>query len=251
MTQPHWVLTLTSLVAIATGVLRIQAASPSPRETPQTIPPSIERQSYMRHHFADIAAVHAAIIRGDLAAVRVPATELARMPVPPGTLTVAVPFVVAISEGARRALGATTVPTAAEATAFMLRQCGECHAAAKASPRPPDLPPPGAGAVAHMIEHQRAMDDLLQGLIVPSMAQWDRGAGRLRTAPLRPGELPTDLGLADSVRRVDDRVHLIADRAAKARTSAARANVYADLLTTCAECHSLHRKTRDPRSSQR
>lgn len=250
MTRPHWVLTLTSLVAIATGVLRTQAASPSPRETAQTTPSSIERQSYMRHHFADVAAVHAAIIRGDLAAVRVPATELARMPVPPGTLTVAVPFVVAISEGARRVLGATTVPTAAEATAFMLQQCGECHRAAKASPQPP-APPPNAGGGAHMIEHQRAMDELLQGLVVPSVAQWDRGAGRLRTAPLRPGELPTDPRLADNLRRADDRVHLIADRAAKARTSAARANVYADLLTTCAECHSLHRKTLDPRSSQR
>jgi mono/diheme cytochrome c family protein len=245
MTQPHWVLALTSLVAIAAGVLRTQAASPSPRETAQTTPSSIERQSYMRHHFADVAAVHAAIIRGDLAAVRVPATALARMPVPPGTLTVAVPFVVAISEGARQALGATTVPTAAEATAFMLQQCGECHRAAKAAPSPP--PPPAAAGGAHMIEHQRAMDELLQGLVVPSVAQWDRGAGRLRTAPLRPGELPTDPGLADSLRRADDRVHLIADRAAKARTSAARANVYADLLTTCAECHSLHRKTRDPR----
>jgi cytochrome c553 len=217
----------------------------------QTTPPSIERQSYMRHHFADVAAVHAAIIRGDLAAVRVPATALARMPVPPGTLIVAVPFVVAISEGARRALAATTVPTAAEATAFILQQCGECHRAAKASPRPMAPPAPNAGGVAHMIEHQLAMDGLLQGLVAPSAAQWDRGAGRLRTAPLRPGELPTDPGLAGNLRRADDRVHLIADRAARAQTAAARANVYADLLTTCAECHSLHRKTLDPRSSQR
>ncbi len=247
MAQPHWVLTLTTLVALAAGVLRTQAASPSPIETAQQSPPSLERQAYMRHHFAEVAAVHAAIIRGDLAAIRGPATELARMPVPPGTLTVAVPFVVAISDGARRAVGATTLPAAAEATAFILQQCGECHRAAKASPQPPAQPPSSAGGIVHMAEHQWAMDELLRGLVVPSAAQWNRGTGRLRTAPLRQGELPADPGLAGSITRADDRVHLIANRAAEARTAAARAGVYADLLTTCADCHGLHRKTRDPR----
>jgi hypothetical protein len=100
-----------------------------------------------------------------------------------------------------------------------------------------------------MLEHQRAVDELLQGLVVPSASQWSRGAERLRTAPLSPADLPADSGLAGSVRRADERVHQIAARAANATTPPARSGVYADLLTTCADCHSLHQRIWGPRSN--
>ena len=100
-----------------------------------------------------------------------------------------------------------------------------------------------------MLEHQRAVDELLQGLVVPSTSQWDRGAARLQTAPLHPDQLPADPGLAGSVRRADERVHQIATRAVRATTTGARTAVYADLITTCADCHSLHRRIWGPQGN--
>jgi cytochrome c553 len=235
-------------VVILAGAFMTRAADGTGQEPP--LRPSIERQLNMRHHFAEVDRIHEAIVRGDLPAVRLPATELSRMAVPPGTITIAVPYVLAISEDAKAVVAADDLAGAARATASMLRQCGECHTTAKVSPLRPAPPAAAAGGLTgHMLEHQRAVDELLQGLVVPSASQWDRGAERLRTAPLRPGDLPQDPALAGSVRRADERVHQIAARAAVAATPAARANVYADLLTTCADCHSLHRRIWGPRGN--
>jgi cytochrome c553 len=252
MTRRAWLRALAlGLIALGgTGALVTRAASPSGRAQAPPPAPSLERQLNMQHHFAEVERIHDAIVRGDLPAVRPPATELSRMAVPPGTLPIAVPYVLAISEEAKAVLAANDLARAARAAASMLRQCGECHQAAKVSPLRPAPPAALAGGLTgHMLEHQRAVDELLQGLVVPSASQWARGAERLRTAPLRPAELPQDPGLAGSVRRADERVHQIAGRAAVAETPAARANVYADLLTTCADCHSLHRRIWGPKSN--
>jgi hypothetical protein len=253
MTRPRWVTAagLTLLVtAGAAAALRAGPGEPAAAiGTAQALPPSVERQFNMRHHFAEVAEIHDAIIRGDLPAVGRPATELSRMPVPPGTLAIGVPFVVAISDQARTVLVAADLEAAATATARMLQQCGECHRTARVAPLRPAPPVPEVGGLAgHMLEHQRAVDELLQGLVVPSASQWNRGAERLRTAPLSQADLPAGSGLAGSVRRADERVHQIAARAAKATMPSTRSGVYADLQTTCAECHSLHRRIWGPRS---
>ena len=83
----------------------------------------------------------------------------------------------------------------AASTAAMLAACGDCHRAAGTMPAPaaPAAPAVG-GVVGHMLEHQRAVDLMVQGLTVPSTSAWNEGAAnaRIRAAagqrpPPRPG----------------------------------------------------------------
>lgn len=203
----------------------------------------------MRHHFVEVTRLHEAVIRGDLAEARTAAAAMAEMELPAGFATTGARFIATIRTEARRAANAPDLATAASATAQMLGECGACHLTAV---RPPiasasvrDL----GGIVAHMREHQRAVDELLQGLVVPSARLWSQGAERLSTEPLSADRLPPDPGLTARVKEAETRVHRLADRAVQATDTAARTVTYAELLTTCAECHSLHGRVWGPRST--
>jgi len=161
----------------------------------------------------------------------------------------AAPFVEEIRRAARQVGTAPNLRSAAASMVALLGQCAACHQAAgvdpsAASPRHPDLPM----VVGHMIEHQRGADDMLQGLMMPSASRWIEAADRLETATLRPAEWPADSKLTAEARQADAAVHALAGRARTATTSRARANLYVDLVTTCASCHSLHRSVWGPRS---
>lgn len=235
------------IVALAGATARGRAAdAPQPQQQPPP-PMSLERLVEMRHHYIQVSLVHEAVIRGDLPAARTAAREMTRTPNPPGTLSQSVPFVLAINAAARRVVAAATLTAAASATVAMLQQCAECHQAVGVHPAPSAPRQPNVGGlVGHMLEHQRAADLLLQGLIVPSASQWTQGAEALRAAPLRSGDLPPDRRLNANLKLADDRVHQLAARADKASDPTTRGAVYTDLLTTCAQCHSLHGKVWGP-----
>ena len=99
-----------------------------------------------------------------------------------------------------------------------------------------------------MIAHQAALDEMFRGLVVPSAASWREGALKLKTAPLHRGTLPNDPKLTRSILAIETRVHQEASRALKADNPSTRATIYADLITQCAGCHSLHRKVWGPAS---
>jgi hypothetical protein len=105
-----------------------------------------------------------------------------------------------------------------------------------------------------MLEHQRAMDELLQGLVIPSVPLWTAGAKRLQTAPLSRGQLLPDRRLTGQIREAEARVHKLAQQASTAdtlATSSRRAAVYGQLLSTCAQCHVLHPQVWGPRQEGR
>ena len=212
-------------------------------------PDNPQRLEEMRHHFLQVTLVYEAVTRGDLAAVRAPATELSALPAPPGMPAGGAPFVEAIRAAARETLTATTLADAAVPAAHMLSQCGQCHRTAGVFPGPsarnyPDV----GGIVGHMLNHQRAADELLQGLVIPSDSRWAQGAERLRTAELSRADLPSDPKLTPELRRAESAVHALADRAATASAPVERASIYAELSTTCARCHSLHAEIWGPRT---
>ena len=103
--------------------------------------------------------------------------------------------------------------------------------------------------MGHMLEHQRATDEMLEGLFIPSEAQWLRGATRFSGAPLRPQSLPRDPKLTTEIRKAEERAHQLAGRAIKATAWKDRGDIYAQMLTTCASCHSLHGFVWGPRRS--
>jgi len=221
-------------------------AQSAPAQSPPPIP---ERASDMRNYFSQVTRIHEALIRGELTAIAAPAAELATAEPPEAYRQMAVPFVEEIRRSARRAGTAPNVRSAAAAMVTLLGQCANCHEAAgifpsPASPRRPDV----GGFVGHMIDHQRAADDMLQGLMIPSASRWREAADRLETVTLRPEDLPRDAKLAAQEKQADAAVHALAESARSAATWRTRANLYVELVATCASCHSLRPGVWGPRS---
>jgi len=102
-------------------------------------------------------------------------------------------------------------------------------------------PVPSVGqTVGHMLAHERAVEQLMQGLVVPSSAAWNEGAQALRIAPLGRGKLPKDPKLTPELMEGEQRLHQLAERAAAATGTPDRAALYGEMIGTCAACHSLH-----------
>jgi cytochrome c553 len=201
----------------------------------------------MQHHYLQVTLVHDALIRGDLTAMRAPARELAEMPTPAGVPVATLDPLVQLTILGRRAASATSLKAAASDVAGMLLQCGHCHRTSGIRPSPAESQHADIGGiVGHMLEHQRAVDELLVGLITPSDSSWSQGTDRLQTATLRTEQLPSDPKWTSEIRQAEKRVHDLAHDAAAATTDMKRADVYAQLLTTCAACHSLHARIWGP-----
>lgn len=211
-------------------------------DEPQRVPGDSRRAAVMGHHYDDALVVHRAVIRGDLAALKAPARALAAAPLPPGLPETAEVFVRRLRAAAQRAAFAPDIAAASAVTATMLATCGLCHDAMGTRPAMvvPDAPRVG-GSVGHMLEHQRGLDLMLQGLVRPSTASWQDGVEALSRAPLRRADLPPDPKLASTVRAAERRVHDLAAEARTAASTSARATIYGRLLATCASCHVTHR----------
>jgi mono/diheme cytochrome c family protein len=210
------------------------------RQAQSSSPWTPELERVMTHHYRDVSAIHEAVIRGDLNDVRDRARNLAAMTDPPSTPPVT-SHVMTIRRAAARAVMANTLDVAADATATMLAQCGGCHESRAVRPSPAERRAPDVGGiVGHMVDHQRAVDALLQGLVIPSMSEWQRGAGLLRAPVLRDAELPPDPRLAARATATERTLHALAEVAAAAPSREARVSAYARIIGTCATCHSLH-----------
>jgi hypothetical protein len=239
---------------VVAGVLMVAAltsGSVTLAQTEASLPPNAIRIAEMRHHFVDITLVQEAVIRGDLASVRAPAMRLVQLAAPPNVPPGSAPFITAIRVAARRATEAKTLRAAALAATTMLEQCGGCHQAASVRPVPSSTSRPDIGGlVGHMLEHQRAANELLQGIVIPSAMLWGQGAQTLRTAALKAGEFPPDSRFQSDFHKAEVEVHDIANRASADDAMGQRVDTYTRLLTTCASCHSLHRRIWGPGTGQ-
>jgi hypothetical protein len=216
-------------------------AAPEGQASPQATPSDTERRAHMQMHFSQVMTVHEAVIRGDVAAATAPAVWLANheaTSLPPGSA----PFVAQMQRAARRTADASSVLEAALGTADMLKTCGDCHRAMGTMPAVAIQPVPPAvhGVVGHMLAHQQAADQMLQGLVVPSSALWRTGSGGLQAAPLRPAALPSERKLSRALIASEKRLHTLASQASRAEEPAARAVFYGQILARCAACHALH-----------
>jgi len=237
-------------VALVVSSIAIGADQDS--QPSQALPLSPARRAQMQHHFGQISRILEAVIRGDLAAIPDPARELSVIPPPSGMPPAAQPFIDFIRLEGRRAMSAATIDGAAEATASVLTLCGDCHRTVGVSVAPVTTDRPDVGGiVGHMLEHQDAVDAMVEGLISPSVSQWRAGAVRLRAAPLQPDNLPSDPRLTGGLRRAEARVHEIGQEAEVAETTTERTAAFGTLTATCSTCHSLHPRIWGPDSSGR
>lgn len=194
------------------------------------------RAAYMRAHFEQTMRLHDAVARGDLAAAKREAATLAErspdVPMPAG----AEAFHGALTRAARQAAEATTLETAAQATASVLGTCGQCHKAmqVRAGVMPPADVKVG-GLVGHMLLHQRGVDALLEGLVAPSDTQWGEGVRTFAAPKLDRSEVP------GRMRRTFDHgeteLAVLAGRMAQAHRTRDREALYGQVLATCGTCH--------------
>lgn len=196
---------------------------------------------HMREHYTKVLTVEAAVIRGDLESAREPALWLAAHEASKELDKASASQVATMRQAARVAAEATELPAAASATAKMLATCGDCHRAAGVVPTLANSSKMSVGGVVgHMLEHQRAIERMAHGLIIPSNNEWKAGAEALKAVPLRASDLPRDPKLTREIAAAEDRVHMLAEQAVNANEAAARVNVYGQIIASCGQCHGLH-----------
>ena len=232
-----------SCLALLVATVAVLTQPGAPPALAQGRQPDPDHAALMRDHFGQVLVVHAAVIRGDLSAVAAPARELAGRVTPPNAPPGTDRAIAAMSAAARRAEHATSVLEAATATSAMLTACGDCHRAAGIRPEAPlPAPSPVGGVVGHMLQHQRAAEQMMHGLMLPSTAQWREGATAFGRAPLHPQDLPVDSAARRQMAATEERLHRTAGQAVETTDPLARENAYALILAACADCHRDHPK---------
>jgi len=196
-------------------------------------------QAHMKDHFYKATEIQAAVINGDLEAVREPATWMAEHANSAAMPKEWAQHAQAMHEAALHAAQATSLTDAARAAAQMGAECGSCHRAlgAEVTFTVEEPPPEGAGAVAHMDRHAWASGRMWEGMIAPSDVLWDEGAEVLSEAPLAPAELPVDLDVLADVSEMEASIHSMGAGAVGLTGQKERAGVYGRFLGTCASCH--------------
>jgi len=182
------------------------------------------------------AVMRDGVARGDLDSTRHAARELVQLvieserPVPRTRVGDMV-------DAARRVEAAEDLREAARAFATLSERCGACHTAF-GGPRsfPAVAPPDAVGIGPRMRRHQWGAARLWEGLVAPSGEAWRSGASTLADAPL--GFEP-ELGRAvtPAIEKLTASVHDLGVRAALATSASARAEIYGELMITCADCH--------------
>lgn len=223
--NPRWGRLTGVSVACVLSVVSAGAQPPSP----------------MQDHYSKAMAVHTAVVRGDLPAVTGAATQWLAQIDRTAWPSAAAPHVDTMRAAAKELAGATLLGPAGAAMGRTLGACGTCHRASGVMPAAPLEPArPVGGIVGHMLEHQRALSNMVEGLVVPSTSRWQEGAKGLRAAPLKREGLPRNAGSTDTLMALEREVHALAEKAASAETPDARAAAYGELAAGCARCHSLH-----------
>jgi mono/diheme cytochrome c family protein len=198
----------------------------------------------MYSHFAAADDIQAAVVDGDLGAVREPANWLAEHDIPSlpeGSET----YLAEMQDFARQAGQATSLVDAAHAMGGIAKTCGTCHQKNIAEPltKWTGSLHQGEDVATHMTRHAWAAGRMWEGLVLPSDDKWTKGAKALEEAPLAPeavaGTSSEDVAIRKEVELLAKRCHAIGSKAEGVTDATERANLYGELLATCANCHKL------------
>ena len=228
-----------SMISLALTACGDRTTPEAEVETAATEYPREVLQAHMKDHFYKATEMQVAVINGDLEAVREPALWMAEHANSAAMPEEWSPHAEAMHAAARDAAEAADLMAAAQATAAMGAECGNCHKAlgAEVGFAVDAAPPEGEGAGPHMGRHVWASGRMWEGLIAPSGVVWDGGAEVLAEAPLAPAELSADLDVLAEVSEMEASIHSMGAEAVGLTEQAERAAVYGNFLTTCAACH--------------
>ena len=197
-------------------------------------------EKHMWSHFRAAADMQAAVVRGDLPALKEPATWLAEHD-EVGLPTGAEPFVGELRRAALRAAEARRIEEAGAAIGRVAAACGSCHRELGVELRPTEHlePPPGEAddVQMHMVRHAWAADRLWEGLVMPSGEAWAAGAKVFGEEPLDA----LDMSFEDprGVHEAAKQTHALGERAGLETEPSLRARTYGELIASCAACHQI------------
>jgi cytochrome c556 len=196
----------------------------------------------MTGHFETAAELYAAVAAGDLSRVKAAGEDLLARETGAGMPAGAQDRVEELQAFTRLAVGAPDVTAAARAVARVGAACGSCHRQVKRGPnyeRLSDAPQGGSPVAERMLRHRWAADRLWEALVGPSDKAWDAGVTVLSDAPLFTDELTREVAQYEAVTRLAWTVHDVGARSRDVHDVRARADLFGDLLATCASCHTL------------
>ncbi len=193
--------------------------------------PEAAGTSHMSAHYGQVHVIQEAVVAGNVDGTRGAARWLSTHPGQEFPAT-AGPALEAMRNEARTMLRQNDILAVARTLGRMGVSCGSCHTALGANVTFPLEEPPASSAnpASQMLRHAWAMDRLWEGLSAPSDALWIAGAGALTS-------LPVDFGANAQANQLAARVHELSDAARAAPVARNRADIYGDLLETCALCH--------------
>lgn len=197
--------------------------------------PGLQGLGEMRSHYRQVEEIQVALIEGKTDATREAARWLSthegrEYPAEAG------PALEAMRNEARTMLRQRDILLMSRTLGRMGVACGDCHVAVKAAVDFSGAEPPrtSANPEEQMRRHIWAMDRLWKGLVGPSEAAWQAGAGALMA-------MPVDFGGNEEANRLSARVNELAGIAQVSKTPKERSDTYGDLVETCALCHNALR----------
>ncbi len=209
---------------------------PAPVSETQESDPAKEAAP-MGEHFLQASKIKDKIIEGELGATRRPAQWLLDNVVADQVPVRWRAHVPRVHRGAKLVLDAEDLRAAAVGVTELAQQCAACHQDVGVEVAPSFQSPPlqDNTTFGHMDRHGYGVDRMWEGLVGPSDEAWVEGARALSEAPLHNEKIGA------AVKDLAGRVHGLAASALSQDDPAERAGHLAEILTTCADCHTKTR----------
>jgi hypothetical protein len=192
----------------------------------------------MQGHDKHGDAMRDAMVRGDLDGAKGEAKLLAEMRLTGPVSGLFQHLLDSMKDAAARASGANDLKEATHDVGVLGKTCGDCHSVFGRPGMIVGQPAaPASGVRASMQRHQWAAEQLWEGLVVPSDDAWSAGALALEDASLTPESLTPGKSPVPRVGELTRTVHDLGRQAADVERADTRADLYGQMLGTCAECH--------------
>jgi hypothetical protein len=203
---------------------------------------------HMRATFWDAVRARDALIDGNLQEAQSAADKIAKT-----DYSLLVPAdwksgVGALQQHAAALSIAPNLSAAAQELGKVALSCGECHEVRKRGPgRIPIVPlpweDPPDSLEERMQRHQMGVDQLWDGLVIPSENAWRSGTVTITRAPLRAPEQARE-SVSPALHARIEATRELGKQARLATTYQQRGLIFGELIAGCAQCHYLQRPVR-------
>lgn len=195
-----------------------------------------DKVALMERHYTAAISGHDALIRGDLEKLRTELATLSTQNLPHKAPPSWKPMHDKMRAAATSGKSAKTTEDARTAMAKVIESCGGCHEQQVRGPvyQRPTAPEGGSPLQSDMLHHQWATERLWEGVTGPWDDAWLRGAKAIAKADVFRPEAGA---VSDELRRKEAELRALGAEAGKASGLTARATAYAQILATCASCH--------------